>query len=354
MSRTKRVLITTAQVPFVQGGAEFHADSLRRAFVERGYQAEIVTVPFKWYPPEVILDQMLACRLLDIREVNGERIDLVVGLKFPAYFIPHDRKVLWILHQHRPAYDQWDSGDSDLAHYASGDVVRAAIRRADQAWLPEARRVFCNSGTVAGRLKRYCNLEGEALYHPPPQHERFWNGEDGRFFYFPSRLDRVKRQSLVIQALAHCSKDIRVVFSGRPYQDAFLNELGQEADRLGVLDRLEFIGQVTEERKLELYANATAVVYTPKDEDYGYVTLEAMLSSKAIVTCSDSGGVLEFVQDGRDGLVAEPSPEAVGYAMERLWQDREMVLSLGRQARSTYERMNISWDNVIEKLTHEN
>lgn len=352
MAVNKRVLITTVQVPFVHGGAELLANGLLRAFVERGFEAEIVTVPFKWYPPEALLDQMLACRLFDIREVNGEPVDLVVGLKFPAYFIPHPGKVLWILHQHRPAYDQWDSGDSDLAHYPNGEAVRDAIRQADRNLLGEASGIFCISSNVAARLKHYSDVAGKPLYHPPPYTTHFHCGEDGGYFYFPSRIDRVKRQKLVIDALAHCSANIRMVFSGRPFQDAFLDELLAGAAKLGVADRVEFIGQVSERKKYELYANATAIVYTPRDEDYGYVTLEAMLSSKAMVTCRDSGGVLEFVEDGHQGLVVEPTPEALGAALDRIWHHRADALSLGQAGRAKYEGMNITWDNVIERLTN--
>jgi len=47
-----------------------------------GHQAEIIAVPFKWYPPEKVLDHMLACRLLDLSEVMGTPGDLLIGLKF--------------------------------------------------------------------------------------------------------------------------------------------------------------------------------------------------------------------------------------------------------------------------------
>ena len=56
-----------------------------------------------------------------------------------------------------------------------------------------------------------------------------------------------------------------------------------------------------DERLIELYANALAVVYAPIDEDYGYVTLQAFLAGKPVITSSDSGGVLEWVEDGVTG-----------------------------------------------------
>jgi hypothetical protein len=57
-----------------------------------GHEAEIVAIPFKWYPPERILAQVLACRLLDLSESGGSPIARVIGLKFPVYLIPTGTK----------------------------------------------------------------------------------------------------------------------------------------------------------------------------------------------------------------------------------------------------------------------
>src|SRR5215208_551526 len=168
-----RVLIATAQVPFVRGGAEMHAEGLHAALTAAGHETEVVRLPFKWYPPERILEQILATRLLDVTESSGSRIDRVIGLKFPAYLLPHPNKVLWILHQFRQAYDFWGGELCDLMNFPNGETVRDAIRAADHAFIPEARAVYANSRNVAGRLKHFCGLDAEALYHPPPGAELF-------------------------------------------------------------------------------------------------------------------------------------------------------------------------------------
>ena len=121
-----RIAILTTQCPFVIGGAELHAKSLERALREAGHQAEIVTMPFKWYPSTTILDHMLAARAMDVSEFNGVRVDLAIALKFPAYFMQHPNKVYWVLHQHRQAYDLWDSGHTDLFDDPDGRMVREA------------------------------------------------------------------------------------------------------------------------------------------------------------------------------------------------------------------------------------
>src|SRR5919199_1546303 len=162
-----RILIATTQVPFIRGGAEAHAEGLRDALRAERHEAEIIAVPFKWYPPEKIIDHMLACRLLDVTEAAGLQVDLLIGLKFPAYLIPHPNKVVWIIHQHRTAYDLWDHQLGDLIFAPNGQQVRDAIRQADINTLSGVRAIYANSCNVADRLKRFCGLDSTPLYHPP-------------------------------------------------------------------------------------------------------------------------------------------------------------------------------------------
>ena len=129
----RNILICTTQVPFTSGGAEAHVEGLRRALTEAGYNAEVVALPFKWYPPSEIMRSALAWRLLDLTEANGKPVDLVIGMKFPAYLVAHPRKVLWIIHQYRSAYNLWDTRFDDLSTYSDGAQVREWIRQAS-AW----------------------------------------------------------------------------------------------------------------------------------------------------------------------------------------------------------------------------
>src|SRR3989442_456887 len=346
-----RILIATTHVPFIRGGAEAHAEGLRDALIAESHEAEIVAVPFKWYPPEKILDHMLACRLLDLSEVAGTPVDLLIGLKFPAYLVPHQNKVLWILHQFRTAYELWDHPLGDLIYSPNGDEVRDAIREADQKLIPEARKVFANSANVAKRLKEFCGLDATPLYHPPPNADQFYSQAAEDYFFFPSRLCHPKRQGLVVQALSYTREKVRVRFAGTADNPAFAGELKSLAKKLRVQQRIEWLGQVSDEEKRSLYASARGVIFPPIDEDYGYVTLEAMLASKPVITSSDSGGPLEFVQHEKTGLVVEPNPESVANALDRLWSNADEAKRLGEAGRGSYEQMNINWRNGVRKLT---
>ena len=345
-----RILIATVQVPFIRGGAEVHAEGLRDALIEAGHEAEILAIPYKWYPPEKILDHILACRLLDVSEVAGTRVDRLIGLRFPAYLIPHPNKVLWILHQHRTAYDLWDHALSDLVYYPNGSQVRDAIEHADRTLIPEAKAVFANSQNVARRLKKFCDIDSTPLYHPPPNAEKFYSSKAEDFLFFPSRLCIPKRQELALKALALTRNPVRIWFAGISDHPDYTDKLQALARKLKVQKRVEWLGGIGEDEKRARYASALAIVYPPIDEDYGYVTLEAMLSSKPVITCRDSGGPLEFVIDDETGLIAEPAPESLAAAFDSVWENRGAAEALGRAGRARYESLNLSWANVVQKL----
>ena len=343
----RNVLICTTQVPFTTGGAESHVEGLRRALVVGGYAAEVVALPFKWYPPSEIMRGALAWRMLDLSEANGKPVDLVVGMKFPAYVVAHERKVLWVMHQYRAAYNLWGTDFDDLSTYPEGAGVREWIRRCDERFIAEARKVFANSKTVAERMRRYNRIESEPLYHPPPRAERLCAGEQGDYVFYPSRLEPQKRQEILIEAMRYVRTPVRAVLAGGSRDPKHYESLVR---RHGVGDRVRLRGFVTEEEMIELYANALCVCYLPFDEDYGYVTLEGMLSAKPVVVANDGGGATEFVEHGTDGLVTDPDPRAVAERLDELYSERERARRMGERGREKLLAMKLSWQNVVEKI----
>jgi len=342
------ILICTTQVPFTTGGAEAHVDGLRRALIRAGHNAEVVALPFKWYPPGEIMRSALAWRLLDLSEANGKPVDLVIGMKFPAYLVAHPRKVLWIMHQYRAAYNLWNTPFDDLSNYPDGPTVRDWIRDTDKRLIPTAKKVFANSKTVAERLRRYNNIESEPLYHPPPRAETLRAGEQGDYIFYPSRLEPQKRQELLIQAAKFLQTPLKLVLAGGSRDPKHYEDLIKQ-HRVG--DRVCLRGFVDEAEMIELYANALGVCYLPFDEDYGYVTLEGMLCGKPVVVPSDGGGATEFIEDGSEGLIVAPEPRAIAAALDSLYEDRAGALRMGQRGKEKLTAMNLSWKKVVEKLT---
>jgi glycosyltransferase involved in cell wall biosynthesis len=120
--------------------------------------------------------------------------------------------------------------------------------------------------------------------------------------------------------------------------------------QLGLNGRVQFLGHVSETKKLQLYAESLGVIFPPHDEDYGYIMLEAMLSCKPVITCTDSGGPLEFLIHRQTGLAVEPSAEALAESLDEIWADRSRARQWGLAGRKRYEDLHISWENVVSQL----
>lgn len=345
-----RIAILTTQCPFVTGGAELHAASLVRVLREAGHEAEIVSMPFKWYPSTTILDHMLAARSMDVSEFNGVKIDLAICLKFPAYLMRHPNKTYWILHQHRSAYDMWDSGHTDLFNDSNGQLVREAIREADNVEFGSGAPVFANSVNVAKRLRAYNKIVAEPLYHPPPLADRLRPGEFGDYFYYPSRISPSKRQEFVLRSMAVSTSNCRVVFSGAADNAEYGLSLARLAHDLGIADRVEWKGFVSEAEMLDLYAGARGVLFTPHDEDLGYIALEAMLAGKPVITVSDAGEPATLVRDNIEGYVVAPEAAVFADAMDRLASSVEAARTMGMAALERYNALDVSWSKVVAKL----
>jgi glycosyltransferase involved in cell wall biosynthesis len=341
----RTVVVCEAQVPFVHGGAEIHVRELLRELGARGYEAELVSVPFKWYPKEEILPHAAAWRLLDLSESNGRPIDLVIASKFPTYFVRHPRKVAWLIHQYRAAYELCGTVYSDFGHNERDVGLRDTLIRLDTETLRECRRVFANAANTARRVQKYNGIPAEPLYHPPRLAGRLAGGAYGDYVLSVGRIESVKRVDLLVKAMARVDKPIRLVVAGDGTQRAHVERVAQDA---GVTDRVEFLGTVDDDTLLALYRDALAVLYPPFDEDFGYVTLEAFLARKPVVTATDSGGPIEFVVDGVNGFVRAPEPEAFAAAVNALAADRRRAGSMGDAGCD--RARTITWDGVIEKL----
>src|SRR5256714_11496599 len=188
MLRSRTVLVCEAQVPFVHGGAELHVGGLVGELTRRGYRAERVSVPFKWYPKDELLTQAAAWRMIDLSESNGERIDTVIATKFPTYFVRHPNKVTWLFHQYRALYDLCGTPYSEFEHTEADVRLRDRLIALDNDVLAESRRLFTNARNTAARLARYNGLAAEPLYHPPPPAGKLTAGPRGGYIPSSRRL----------------------------------------------------------------------------------------------------------------------------------------------------------------------
>jgi glycosyltransferase involved in cell wall biosynthesis len=304
-----------------------------------GHTAEIVTLPFRFLPETEVERAMQAWEREDFEHLNRYEPERVICLMFPSYGLRHPRKTAWLLHQHRSAYEQGS------AIVAEGSVT-SRVRTFDAQHLAQCRR-FTISKRVSERLLANNQLDSEPLYHPPFAADRLYCGESLPYIFFPSRFESAKRQELLVRAMALVKSPVAAVLAGQGGQQGRMKEL---VVKLDLQSRVRLVGPASWDEMRALYARSLAVFFGPHDEDYGYVTIEAMLSRKPVITCTDSGGPLEFVVDGVTGRVVAPEPAAVADAIDTLWSDRVRTRQMGVAGYERYRKLDITWDHVVQRL----
>jgi glycosyltransferase involved in cell wall biosynthesis len=338
-----RIAVCAPQVPFARGGAEIFAEKLTEELGSRGHEAALVTIPFKWYPGVRVLTQAFLWRMVDLDEVDGRPVDLVIATKFPAYCVRHRNKVAWVLHQFRQAYeyDRTDLGQLDES--AHDRALRRKIHELDRTCLGEARKVFATSQNIAGRIQASTGIAADVLPHPPQELPFRCEGY-GDFILSVNRLDRAKRIDMLLEAAA-AAPSVKVVIAGdgpdRPRLEAI-------ARRNGLDGRVEFTGRVSDDELAALYARCLAVYYAPVDEDFGMVPYEAFLSEKPVVTTTDAGGPLEIVADRETGIVVAPEPAALAAACTFLRAHPDDARTWGQAGKTIAAR--VTWGACIDRL----
>lgn len=317
---------------------------LAAAIAEHGHRVELLRLPFKFFPEQEIERMMDYYEGYDLNGHNGRSVDRVVSLQFPGYGIAHKEHVVWLMHQHRAVYELYGRFTKPTEELTQ---LREKVHAYDSRVLAKAKKLFANSGRVAERLNEFNGLSAEPLYHPPPDAEALYSGDCLDYVFYPSRLEFLKRQDLLIEAACHLKTPVKLILSGGGSHQAGFQAL---IDKYDLQERVRLVGHCSDAEKRAWYANALAVYFGPYDEDYGYVTLEAMLSSRPLITCNDSGGPREFVEDGETGLVVDPEPQAIAAAIDKLYSDKRKARQMGEAGREKFDQLNITWANVVERL----
>lgn len=346
----KRVLVLHAQVPFVRGGAELLVEGLVNAINDtlEGVTAELVQIPFKWYPEEQIISDMMAWRSLDLTSASGQPIDLVIGTKFPSYAVNHPNKVTWLVHQHRVFYDLEGTSYDRQILSESEITTRETVRKCDERVLRESKGLFTIANTVSDRLLLFNGLASEVVFPPSAIANGIYSGEYGEYIICVARVDRLKRQDLLVQAATYLKSDIKIKIVGNGDKE-YTDELQSFIESNELVDRVELLGFVEDAVLLKLLANARAVYYGPFDEDYGYATIEGFLAKKPIITLSDSGEVARIVERFDGGWVSKPSAKHIASMIDEVTEMSDVELELKAQKGFEHAK-EVTWENVLSKL----
>lgn len=379
----KIALIHPSPVPFTFGGAESFIAGLYRAIHQyTDHQAEVFKLP----SPENHLRALMRSYESFFR-FSLEGFDLIITAKYPAWMVEHPRQIVYLCHRLRGLYDTYEGAKdfpplpaqlkpledacrkrpvdsaqvNDIFRWMKllvknpqldvngslqafpGALARHLVQALDDWGFRSERTVkyAAISRTVAERPDYFpADARVEPIHIPPalPHHAT------GRYDYFlaASRLDHPKRMDLIIEAMRQVRAGVRLKIVGTGPQEEFLKKLA------GSDERIEFLGFVSENDLVKLYANSLGVVFTPKDEDLGLITLDAMRSKKPVVTVTDSGGPTEFVEEGVTGFLSQPTPESLAAKLQALVDDPALAQQMGEEACRRVE--SITWENTVKKL----
>ena len=341
------IAVVTSSPPLAEGGHLVIARSLVTALRDAGHHADIVVTPQNRFGRN--LSSYLANRLTDVgRTADGRHVDQVISLRWPSYAVRHPAHVSWLNHTAREYYDLWERFSAGLsnANRVKEQLRRSIIQRTD-SWLLRSNvtRLVSQSKTVQARLRRYNGLESEVVYPPAPQRAYRCDTFEP-FFFAVSRFAPLKRLDLLIEALARPeAAGIRAVIAGEGEQWGSIRQLVAER---GIADRVTLPGRVDDATLVDYYARCRAVVFTPFEEDFGFVTVEAFASGKPVVTTIDSGGPAELVDDTVTGRVVPAEAGAVAGALRELADSEALAVRLG--AAAAVRSATMSWAATVDRL----
>jgi glycosyltransferase involved in cell wall biosynthesis len=344
-----RVLVVTSSAPFVRGGHMVIAEETVAALRRAGHEAEIFETPTNRFGRQ--FDAYEATRLTDVSEgADGRAIDRIITMRYPAFALRHPVHICWLTHTMREYYDLWDSV---MAGFGRKGKLKETIRRfflhrLDRRLLTEnVSKLFTISQTVTDRLQHFIGVPSEALHPPAPSRDYRCLAYEP-YVFAVSRLHPLKRMDLLIEAMAVMkNQSFRAVIAGEGDDERRLRSLIREK---GLEGRVEMVGALSEAAKLEYLARCRAVYFAPRNEDYGFVTLEAMSSGKAVLTAKDSGGPTEQVC-GDTGFILEPQPEAFARTLDELSENQSLAEHLGRNGLAYAARH--TWEKVVQRLLNQ-
>lgn len=329
-----RVALLAAKSPTGEtGGAERLFAGVHDALCAASVLAERIDVMVDERSFGAIKASYLRCYDLDLAHFDG-----IISMKAPTYVVRHHNHICFLVHTMRVFYDMFDTAFPRPSTKCFEN--RRFIHALDTAALLRVRELFVIGHEVARRLHRYNGLESVVLR--PPSTLAGLHGGCFRYMFLPGRLHPWKRIDLAIDAMKFVTAPIELVISGTGSDEGRLRRRA-EGDT-----RIRFVGHVSDRPLTELYADAMGVLFVPRGEDLGLVTLEAFHAGKPVITCTDSGEPAQVVCDSRSGFVCQPDPRALAIAIEELARDPARAAMMGRFGQTSIA--SITWEKVAVTL----
>lgn len=309
-----------------------------------------------------------ACFKLLAHQPNWSEYDAVVisceGIGNLLALRAHGAPLICLCHTPlKVAYDEHTSARWRAVH-RPGMLARIGVRLfafADRFTWRRYERVFCVSNEVRRRLlsKNVVAPERTEVLQPGVDLARFTpSGRTEPFFLLPGRIMWTKNVELGIDAFMRMKGEDaaggpRLVIAGA-VDEKSKGYLAQLRRLAGDRRDIEFVISPADEELLDLYDRCLAVLFTPPNEDWGLVPLEAMAFGKPVIAV-DQGGPRESVLHGETGFRCAPDASEFAQAMRTLWDDPALAsamsqASLDRAPHYDWSRFVERFDAYIEEL----
>lgn len=379
----KIAIISPSPVPFTIGGIENLSWGLCETINQLpSCQCELIKLPSKELGFWELIHNYYNFYHLDV-----SHFDTVICMKYPAWMVQHSNCIIYMAHCLRGLYDTY--GNTKLATEVEaehpdvqqildymenvpepdtlepffrmlfeleeqkaipegflifpGPLIRKIVHYMDRfAFLQNQRKkVFAISETVKQRWEYFPGRTDVQVVYPPTTVQQHLTGEY-RYLFVVSRLDRPKRIDMLIRAMHYVNANIKLYIAGTGPMEEQLQQLAMGDDRI------EFLGYVKDEEIPTWYANSLVVPYFPYDEDYGLITIEAMLHKKPVLTTTDAGGPTEFVINDETGYVTSFGEREIAAKIDYLAAHPEEAKRMGEQA---YDKVrDITWVSTVSQL----
>lgn len=369
-------IVAPSPIPFVVGGAEKLWWGMQRHINENTtHSCELLKVPVKEHTVVDLLQAYYQFFTLDLSSY-----DRVISTKYPAFMVQHPDHHLYLQHLLRGCYDTYSAQLSTMPPWANpqlqrllrtisrhdinltdtfselfsfiqqyphdpqfnqfpGPMIRSILHTLDRRGMEGVKQFSAISHTVKKRVEYFPPTAQVTVIHHPSNLNTLTNNEQ-QYLFTASRLDSPKRIDLLIEGYKKSHSKLPFFIAGTGPQQNKLKQLASGDNRI------KFLGFVSDKDLEKHYSNAAAVLYAPYDEDYGLITIEALSCGKPVVTCSDSGGVTEFIQHGINGFVAQPNVASLAAAID----DIPQLLHSETVANCRASVKDISWQRLIDHL----
>jgi glycosyltransferase involved in cell wall biosynthesis len=340
--------------PYIEGigGAQRVIADYSKFLIKSGHDVEIFTQRFN---PDTAYADFKKIKINLLRPANKifipfifmfrkfKGFDTIIANDWPSNFISlRNKNVVWICYS--PKRDFYDLKDYYLDGVGikkriSSFLKRAVFEKIDKISAKKMKIIFPISKTVQERTKKYYNLNGE-IFYPGINFNEYKTGNYENYILSIARFVKPKRIELIIEAMKKIrNKNLKLYVIGSGPNKKEIEKLCNKSKNV------KFLGEINDKELKELYSNCLAVVYIPKEEDWGLVPLEAAASEKPTIGVNE-GGLRETITNNKTGfLIKEITSKKLAEKIDELAYNPKLAQKLGIEAKKYCQRFD--WKNIL-------